>query len=498
MAAHRYWRATAFEAYGGADLELSEFHLLAGGVRVDATATLTASVAPDVSGSLATIQDDVLTTSARWSAQAVKGLTLQWDFGGSTADVDDIRLAGESEWRFPLIVKIQWSDNGVAWFDLQVIPGIPWPGKSAYVSSLIGGVTTATALLGFSGSDGSTTFADEAGTIWTAHGTAKISTDRSKFSTTSGKFDGAGYISAAHKPEFSLVSGDFTIELWVWVAAYTSGNHSIVNKDGVAGASYAQYDLGITNTGRLTAFLGNGNGVSPTGSSYTGSDVIPIAAWRHLALVVYGSTCFGFLDGVVEWSAPAATMYDGGKPLLVGYQTGQPSAAYFNGYIAGFQLLRGTAKYTSEFTPSASAFQNAYRQLNRAQGRVAASDQYSLGGGVPIAYGDTKIAPADYLSVESGSVKDQITGVLGEGIGRVRGTVALAIKNNPDQPVHRKVRLIRDRDGLVIREAWSDAVTGEYDFQYVDEAQRFTVVSYDYTLAKRAVIADNQIPELMP
>lgn len=117
-----------------------------------------------------------------------------------------------------------------------------------------------------------------------------------------------------------------------------------------------------------------------------------------------------------------------------------------------------------------------------------------IGTGPAIVYGVPKLTEPVRLTVESGAVKDYLTGVLGQGIGRVRGTV----KNTPATPVRRKVRLIRARDGLVIREQWSDPVTGAYDFKYVDELQIFTVVSYDHTELYNAVIGDRLVPELMP
>ena len=87
------------------------------------------------------------------------------------------------------------------------------------------------------------------------------------------------------------------------------------------------------------------------------------------------------------------------------------------------------------------------------------------------------------------------------GTGRVRNTVKE--KGAPDTPVRRRVRLVRERDGLVVREQWSDPATGAYDFQFVDERQTYTVLSYDHTLDFRAVIADgltlaNGTVELMP
>lgn len=80
------------------------------------------------------------------------------------------------------------------------------------------------------------------------------------------------------------------------------------------------------------------------------------------------------------------------------------------------------------------------------------------------------------------------------GSGRVAGTV----KYKPNSPVHRKVRLVDEKTGVLVREMWSTPITGAYSFDYVDETRKYTVLSYDYTGAYRAVIADNLAPELIP
>ncbi|MDC2859048.1 hypothetical protein [Delftia sp. DT-2] len=86
----------------------------------------------------------------------------------------------------------------------------------------------------------------------------------------------------------------------------------------------------------------------------------------------------------------------------------------------------------------------------------------------------------------------------GNGLGRVRGrTVEQEDKNSPKVPVSRRVRLYRDRDGLLIREAWSNA-QGEYDFPHIDSTTAYTVLSYDHEGDFRAVVADRVIPEAMP
>lgn len=274
MAAHRYWRAVGLEAYAEGDIGVSEFHLLAAGSRSDASATLTASIAPDVSGTLANVQDDNLSTAARWSAQAAKALVLQWDFGGSPSDVDDIRLAGDIQSIFPIIVRLDWSDDATAWTTQVTYAGIAWPG--------------------------------------------------------------------------------------------------------------------------------------------------------------------------------------------VGTKTSSPASV----------IARNTVL-----------------------GRVGAYSPICIVSGVPIVYGNLVAVQPVLLSVADGAVKDYTTGVRGLGVGRVQGTVKET--GTPNAPVRRKVRLIRESDGLVLRELWSHPVTGAYDFRYVDETQIFTVISYDYLHNYRAVVADNITPEIM-
>lgn len=85
---------------------------------------------------------------------------------------------------------------------------------------------------------------------------------------------------------------------------------------------------------------------------------------------------------------------------------------------------------------------------------------------------------------------DHLSGVLGKGMGRVRGTVADEGKPN-DSPVSELVRLHRRADGLVVREMWSDRATGEFLFDYIDELQSYYVLSFDHDGNFLAVIADS-------
>ena len=96
--------------------------------------------------------------------------------------------------------------------------------------------------------------------------------------------------------------------------------------------------------------------------------------------------------------------------------------------------------------------------------------QRVLGGAYTGPYGHAVAAP---LLAHVGDYK---TGLLGKGTGTVYGTTA--VKGPPNAPLRARVRLIRERDGLMYRETWSDAVTGTWRFDGVDEMEIYTVLTY--------------------
>lgn len=88
------------------------------------------------------------------------------------------------------------------------------------------------------------------------------------------------------------------------------------------------------------------------------------------------------------------------------------------------------------------------------------------------------------------TVKDAQDG----GKFKVQGTVA--IDATPDIPVRRKVRLFCLQSGRLVRETWSDPVTGAYLFDCIRQGP-WLVVSHDYANSYNAVVADNILGEPM-
>jgi hypothetical protein len=444
MAAHRYWRGVGLETYGDSDLELSEFHLLSGLTRVDGPATLTASTAPS-SGSLANLKDDDTSTGASWAGATVKGLIVSWDFGvGGSADVTDIRVgSAASNDRFLLSVRLQWSDDAVTWSDLSpAFAGIAWPGaRTKTVSDAIGAWNRGPHF-------GAVTL--------TSGGTVAL--------------HAPGSTVPARPAVPPKNAGVLQIE-WEWITTSLVGSSAYVG--------FTEYDELIDpQNGRLgrtaRGWSWGNNGAKTT----AGSDTAYGATW----------TLGDVLGAVVDFAAGSITFYKNGvsqgaafsgltfSDLYPGVKTGNTGPTY--------QTRVRTKGFTYPVA-GATAWEDRETSIatNRVRGKVRVESPMSLPSLASIAKPlQTRIdTPVKGL-------KDYVTGVLGQGIGRVRG-FTLDYVNPLNKPYPCRVVLMRETGNLVVREQWSKA-DGSYDFQYVDELQSYTVVAYYLAHSKRAVITD--------
>ena len=164
---------------------------------------------------------------------------------------------------------------------------------------------------------------------------------------------GYNYLTVPYSAPLNLTTGNWTIETWFKCTTFT-GDQQILNKDGVNGYSYSSYGLSISSTGVLTGAIGVGTGASYSDNqdSY-GSYTISLNTWYHVAFVKNVNTISLYVNGVLNFSGPQLrTMTDGNKPIYIGYHKDQPSGCLFNGYITNLRIVKGTALYTSNFTPT--------------------------------------------------------------------------------------------------------------------------------------------------
>jgi hypothetical protein len=159
-------------------------------------------------------------------------------------------------------------------------------------------------------------------------------------------FDGSGdYCSIASSPAFAL-SGDYTIEAWVY-RTDSGTQRAIVD---LRGGSYVNVLFYMNSSNQLTAF-------NSTSSWITSTNAIPLNQWVHVAIARSGSTVKQFINGVVDGTATNTDTNVSSGPVYIGRQNGTTSNDWL-GYISNVRIIKGTALYTSVFTPSLSPLTN--------------------------------------------------------------------------------------------------------------------------------------------
>ena len=164
-------------------------------------------------------------------------------------------------------------------------------------------------------------------------------------STMSGSiyFDGTGdYLTAPSNSAFAFGTGDFTIECWVYFRDF-------ITNDGVfqLGSSYFPGGGGLA----VAAFGAQGWQLYYGGISAAAGTTPSINTWYHLALVRSGTSLKLYVNGVLNTSVTDNTNYTGTFLAIGGYFS---TDYLMTGYISNFRIVKGTAVYTSAFTPPTS------------------------------------------------------------------------------------------------------------------------------------------------
>lgn len=487
MAAHRYWRAIGIMPWAEGDLELSEFRLYSGSTLSDSGAALLCSHLPK-SGALSDLYDGNAATSVIWDGKQVEspGFYLMWDFGaGADANITHVRLGqGASRDKFPLDFSFQCSDDGKFWRIFRIVTDILPPGPNSLTAAPSGGAdgddyyAFVTFLLNGNYMPGTALVdASSLAQNLTAIGSADYSLAQSRYGTRSLYLSGAQQVSIPNNVSIVRFDGAFTIEAHVYLLATKAGHELLDARSGGGSATAWVFHI---DAGKVSLFLG--------GTSHTGATTVSINTWHHIAVARVGSTIKIFLDGVEDYSGTSSSSIIGSSaPIYIGGKDG--SLYTFYGYINGLRITNGVGRYASDFTPAVSPYSEV-QDFIPVSARVPRAGKkhpgFQLLSGVP------QPAIVAYKSDSPFVFRDEYNG----GRGIIYGSVKE--KNTPvNVPWRRKVLLLDEASQIVIRQTWSDSVTGAYEFQGIKMGVKYTVWSYDYTGGYRAAIADGQIPELM-
>ena len=210
-------------------------------------------------------------------------------------------------------------------------------------------------LLNFEGSNGDTSTTDgsafTSNQVITFQGTADISTDQAKYGSTSLHLTTDGYVLVADRPELDLTYQEFTVEWWEYRTS-DSGNPTVIARND---DTYSPWIFGKAVSGNNKAFITHdGDGYNETEDLNIDMGSIDLNQWNHFAISHKGDQFKTFKNGVIVTTVdkPELFVRVSSDSLQIGRGQG---GNYFEGYIDGLAITRGTAKYWDAFTPSTSA-----------------------------------------------------------------------------------------------------------------------------------------------
>jgi hypothetical protein len=154
----------------------------------------------------------------------------------------------------------------------------------------------------------------------------------------SASFDGTGdYLNIGSSSDYTFGTGDYTIEMFVYHTSISGQQTYFSDANGNSAGVYfykdSNHKLGLYYTGQIV----------------TGSGNVPTNQWVHVSVCRASGTSRLFLDGVLQGSASDTTNLTQ-TAYSIGDSVGS-SSGEFIGYISNVRVIKGTAAYTSNFTP---------------------------------------------------------------------------------------------------------------------------------------------------
>lgn len=225
-------------------------------------------------------------------------------------------------------------------------------------------------LLHMDGANGSSSFIDSSPKQFavTALGGATISTAQTKFpgggsayfrtqSNSNESQQPKDRLSIPDDTSFSFGSGDFTIEMFVFIPESVSWNWAIMNKGGWPSGgsdSFLFYCDGVSGARILFSASSNGSSFDICNSQQivTGAT---LNTWHHIAVTRYGNIWKGFWNGVQSFMVESAlSMFMSTSPIVIRKPGSSLIASAI--YVEEARIIKGRAEYIDNFTPPSSPF----------------------------------------------------------------------------------------------------------------------------------------------
>ena len=176
----------------------------------------------------------------------------------------------------------------------------------------------------------------------------------SPFSPTgwSAYFDGTGDVLTIPDSAISqLGSSDFTVECWINTSKTTGG--SILTKGVDENVTWGNFAFSLTSSNYLFFEIDPTPSTSADRFSLTDTVAISSGQWHHVAVTRSGNDWKLFRNGTIAASGTSSASFpdDTYAWVVGGSRVSGSTTATWVGYISNLRLIKGSAVYTTAFTP---------------------------------------------------------------------------------------------------------------------------------------------------
>ena len=153
---------------------------------------------------------------------------------------------------------------------------------------------------------------------------------------------GGDYLLTPSSSDYSVGTGDYTLEYWMYTTF--SATHQIVDAR-MNGESYSTNWATYTNTSNQHILYITG------ADRITSNTTLNDDTWYHIAIVRDSGLHKMFIDGVQQTQTFNDSQNFPSTQLTIGSYGPNRSSSSFDGHLSNLRFVKGTAVYTSNFTP---------------------------------------------------------------------------------------------------------------------------------------------------
>jgi len=153
------------------------------------------------------------------------------------------------------------------------------------------------------------------------------------------------YLSFGNLTNLQMGTGDYTVEFWIYQNSVSTGQ--VLMEIGRVNASSLTPGFQFYETGGIIYVYG---GSADNTLLITSGSTQVASTWYHIALTRASSSTKLFINGTQSGSTVTDTTNYNQAYTWIGVNGGGASA-WLNGYISNVRVIKGTALYTSNFTP---------------------------------------------------------------------------------------------------------------------------------------------------